>query len=42
MVLEIESRDQRKGGEQRKIIRTKGIAAGSLIYDKKYLNLNQM
>ena len=35
MVLAIESRDQRKGGKQRKSIRTKDLAAGCLIYEKK-------
>ena len=35
MVLAIKFRDQRKGGKQRKSIWTKGLTAGSLIYDKK-------
>ena len=35
MVLAIKFRDQRKGGKQQKSIRTKGLAASSLIYDKK-------
>ena len=35
MVLAIKSRDQTKGGKQRKSIQTKGLTAGSLIFGKK-------
>ena len=35
MVLAIESRDQTKGGKQRKSIRTKGLMTNSLIFGKK-------